>query len=307
MTARPHPAGFRPPPVRGAGPQAARLPGGRLHLSWGPIDLVIGAEGPGREAALEAARAAFAPILPRLMEEIDVLRSTVGPPLHGPVARRMRAACLPHEGFVTPMAAVAGAVADHVLAAMPPLRRAWVNDGGDVALRLAPGEAMTLALCDDPVGGRMPGRLRLDRSCGVATSGRHGRSHSLGVADAVTVVARTAAEADVAATLIANAVDLPGHPAVERRPAVELAPDSDLGRRLVTVGVGRLSDGEVARALAAGLARAEAMRAGGLIDGAALLLAGRAAWTRGFGDPPSAGPGAVDPAAPAAGPRRGTA
>ena len=47
---------------------------------------------------------------------------------------------------------------------------------------------------------------------GIATSGWRGRSFSLGIADAVTVLAATAAEADAAATMIANAVDLPGHP-----------------------------------------------------------------------------------------------
>ena len=169
-------------------------------------------------------------------------------------------------------------MADHVLAAMtmvPGLRRAWVDDGGDVAVRPAPGETTTLALCDDPRTGTMPARLRLGRSRGVATSGWRGRSHSLSVADAATAVARTAAEADVAATLIANAVDLPGHPAVVRRPARDLAPDGDPGDRPVTAAAGRLSAGEVSAALAAGLARAEGMRAAGLIEGAALFLAGR--------------------------------
>ena len=52
---------------------------------------------------------------------------------------------------------------------------------------------------------------------GVATSGWRGRSFSLGIADAVTVLARTGAAADAAATIIANAVDLPGHPAVDAR------------------------------------------------------------------------------------------
>ena len=66
---------------------------------------------------------------------------------------------------------------------------------------------------------------------GVATSGWRGRSFSLGIADAVTVLAATAAAADAAATIIANAVDLPGHPAIARRPASELEDDSDLGDR----------------------------------------------------------------------------
>ena len=73
----------------------------------------------------------------------------------------------------------------------------------------------------------------------------------------MTVLARTAAAADAAATIIANAVDLPGHPAVHRRPAIELAPDSDLGERLVTVDVGALTPAEVGQALAGGLAVAE--------------------------------------------------
>jgi uncharacterized protein len=58
-----------------------------------------------------------------------------------------------------------------------------------------------------------------------------------------------AAEADVAATLIANAVDLPGHPAIHRRPARELSPDSDLGDRLVTVAVDPLEPAEIDAAL----------------------------------------------------------
>ncbi len=92
------------------------------------------------------------------------------------------------------------------------------------------------------------------------------------VADAATVLARTGAEADAAATLIANAVDLPGHAAIERLPACELAPDSDLGGRLVTTGVGPLAAAEIAAALDRGLRVAEDFRARGLIAAAALFL-----------------------------------
>ena len=110
---------------------------------------------------------------------------------------------------------------------------------------------------------------------GIATSGRQGRSFSLGIADSVTVLARDAAGADAAATLIANAVDLPGHPAIRRTPARALDPDSDLGDRPVTTAVGPLEPDEVAAALAAGRACAEAMRRRGLIHDAALMLRGR--------------------------------
>src|SRR6202795_3773342 len=109
---------------------------------------------------------------------------------------------------------------------------------------------------------------------GIATSGWRGRSFSLGIADAVTVLADTAAMADAAATVVANAVDLPGHPRVGRVRACELAPDSDLGERLVTQSVGELEPGENRDALEAGIRVAKSLCDSGLIRAAALNLQG---------------------------------
>jgi hypothetical protein len=109
---------------------------------------------------------------------------------------------------------------------------------------------------------------------GIATSGWRGRSFSLGIADAVTVLADRAAAADAAATIIANAVDLPGHPRVTRVPACTLAPDSDLGSRLVTTAVGELSSAEAEEALAGGVRTAELLLRIGLIRSVALRLQG---------------------------------
>lgn len=267
-----------------AGPVAALLDGGsRLHLQHGPIDLVIGADAPapgGRARAFAAAAARFEGVLDELVAELPVLRARVAaslPPPQGPVARRMHAAVLPHaDVFITCMAAVAGAVADEMLAAMVSgrgLERAYVNDGGDIAIHLSPDADMKAAIAGTAHG--LEDRLTVrfaDPVRGMATSGWRGRSFSLGIADAVTVLARTAAEADSAATVIANAVDLPNHPAITRLPACELAPDSDLGERLVTTAVGDLSREERAAALDAGLAEAEKLRRSGLIDAAALFL-----------------------------------
>ena len=110
---------------------------------------------------------------------------------------------------------------------------------------------------------------------GIATSGWRGRSFSLGIADAVTVLASSGAAADAAATLIANAVDLPGHAAIHRRPARDLAPDSDLGDRLVTIDVAPLAVAEIEVALDAGFSVAENLRRQGSIQTAALYLGGR--------------------------------
>ena len=273
------------------------LPDGRLHLQEGPIDLLIEAFATRDQVrrAYDAAAACFAEVLPTLVAELPQLRRAPGvevPELRGPVARRMATACAPHRGrFVTPMAAVAGAVADHVLAAMTAaaeLSRAYVNDGGDIALHLAPGTRFAcgmVAQLQNPsqplnLGGRAviaaETPIRGIATSGRATLGQGGRSFSLGIADAVTVLAANAARADAAATLIANAVDLPGHPAVLRRPADQIDPDSDLGDRAVTLSVGALSEDEVAMALTKGQAVARQMRGAGLIDAAALFLRGQA-------------------------------
>ncbi len=192
-------------------------------------------------------------------------------------------ACRPFaDVFVTPMAAVAGAVADELLAHMTaaaPLDRAFVNDGGDIAVLVSPGHALDIGVAGEYSRGATPllnGALRLDAASGVggiATSGARGRSFSLGIADSVTMLARDAATADVAATLVANAVNIDS-PAIRRRPARELDPDSDLRDLPVTVSVGPLTPAEIDAALAAGLRRAADYRQRGLIVDAALMLAG---------------------------------
>ena len=269
-------------------PQIARLADGRrLHLQDGPIDLIV--EARGSEANVRAAYGAavqrFTGLLDELCKELPLLRQAADParcPLQGNVARRMHEAVAPFasEHFITPMAAVAGSVAEEILGAMlqsAPLERAYVNNGGDIALHLADGEHFIVGLAERP---DQPDLMRTmiidagDPSRGVATSGRHGRSFSLGIADAVTVLAPTASQADAAATIIANAVDLPGHPAIVRCPAHDLQPDSDLGARLVTRGVGELSADEIEAALESGAACARKLLAAGLIDGAALRLHG---------------------------------
>ena len=261
--------------------------GRRLHLQDGPIDLIVEARGTEAKlrAAYDAAARRFTGLLDELCSELPLLRQAADPRqclLQGPVARRMHAAVAPFatDHFITPMAAVAGSVAEEILGAMVEaacLERAYVNNGGDIALHLADGEQFTVGLMDRPDDHGLLQTVIInadDPSRGVATSGRHGRSFSLGIADAATVLARTASQADAAATIIANAVDLPGHPAIVRCPAHDLQPDSDLGARLVTRDVGELTGHEIRDALESGAACARKLLAAGLIDGAALRLQG---------------------------------
>jgi hypothetical protein len=276
--------------------QAALLPDGRrLHLQHGPIDLVIQAWGaPGEVAsAYRQAVTAFQTVLPDLVSELALLRRAlppdqmaVRPAAKGGVAQQMIAACWPYRaGFITPMAAVAGAVADHVLRAMlagRDIARAYVNNGGDIALSIEPGETLDCGLVTDLLTPQLAGKMHLTsamRIGGIATSGAPGkgsggRSFSLGIADAVTILARDAAAADAAATVIANTVDLPGHPLIERVTASSLDPDSDLGQLLVTRSVPRLAPDEVATALERGRSVAEALCRSGMIEAVILALQG---------------------------------
>ena len=272
-------------------PQIALLPDGkRLHLQDGPIDLIIEAKGSEADvrAAYEAAARRFTGLLDELCEELGELRRAADPvrcPLKGVVARRMHAAVAPFAtaAFITPMAAVAGSVAEEILGSMlsaARLDRAYVNNGGDIALHLVGDEQFTVGLMDRPDRQGLMRTMTIDAGepvRGIATSGRHGRSFSLGIADAVTVLAKTASQADAAATIIANAVDLPGHPSIVRCPANELQPDNDLGIRLVTRDVGPLRGIEIEDALQTGVSRAQQLLAAGLIEGAALRLLGETA------------------------------
>jgi hypothetical protein len=289
--------------------QIRMLPDGRrLHMNDGPIDLVVEAFGETHEirTAYQAATRRFVEVLDELCGELPLLRRPVG---HGAlkpsgmVAQRMVSAVRPYSAqiFITPMAAVAGAVAEEILAVMTNathLSRAYVNDGGDIALHLTEGEHFSIGMLGLPevalaaesrdihskgINGAC--KISGDRFAsaiieyaqpirGIATSGWRGRSFSLGIADAVTVLADTAAMADAAATVIANAVDLPGHDAIRRSPACKISPDSDLGELLVTQSVDHLLQPDIRAALSNGMHTAHALMANGLIRAAALHLQG---------------------------------
>jgi ApbE superfamily uncharacterized protein (UPF0280 family) len=268
--------------------QIELLPDGRrLYLHDGPIDLIVEAFGPVAEiqAAYGAAEQRFVTVLDELCGELAILRQPFrgdGPLPVGAVAKRMAYAVAPYaqQTFITPMAAVAGAVAEEILEAMTfaaVLDRAYVNDGGDIAIHLGPRRQLTVGMVERPDRPSLFGSAILDADQpirGIATSGWRGRSFSLGIADAVTVFADRAAMADAAATIIANAVDLPGHPGITRVRACDLSPDSDLGGQLVTQGVADLTEGEVTRALSAGQSMAHSLLSAGLIRAAALYLRG---------------------------------
>ena len=277
--------------------QRMLLADGRLHLQHGPMDIVIGAEGDGQAVRQSHAAAwqRFRGLLDELVAELPALRAPVAGhcPVQGPVARRMWQAVRPYRAvYITPMAAVAGAVAQELVAfyQRPGVHRAWVNNGGDIALHLAAGERFRVGLFADldqwpralaTAGLAVDGVFDITHDSpvrGVATSGWKGRSFSLGIADSVTVLAATAAQADAEATLIGNAVDV-AHPGIVRRPANTLLDDSDLGAIEVTVDVPALTPAQAQLALAAGRARALDLQHAGLIVSCVISCQGQATST----------------------------
>lgn len=269
------------------------LSDGRWHFQHGPMDLILQAEG-AHDAVTHAHERAwqrFEGLLKELVSELPGLRAPVGErcALQGVVARRMWAACSPYRaGFITSMAAVAGAVAQEILACYEQqgIDRAWVNNGGDIALHLAPGQSVTVGVYADIAalnaaqlrnGLVLDGQICIDSAMpvrGVATSGWRGRSQSLGIADSVTVLARTAAQADAAATIVANAVNVQDA-RIGRMPAWLVRDDSDLGAIPVTVDVPDLPEEQVRRALQQGLQKAQELQSSGLLWFALLACQGQ--------------------------------
>lgn len=277
--------------------QRSALDSGRWHFNHGPIDIVAEAHGDpyAVAAAHDAAWARFVHVLDELVLELPLLRLPVTDRMRprSVVARRMWDACAAFSPtFITPMAAVAGSVAQELIAfyERPGIERAWINNGGDIALHLAPGQSARVGVFADiarfdwreSVEGKSgllttdgQFELRADQPVrGVATSGWRGRSFSLGIADSVTVLAPTAAQADAAATVIANAVDVDDD-AIARRPASECKDNSDLGDTLVTVDVPALASAQVRSALDTGAVCAKVLQKGGLVWAALLVCQGQ--------------------------------
>jgi len=291
-------------------PQRSQLQNGQQHFSWGPIDLVIGAQADfGNhenfiQQAHDDAWSRFQNILPELVKELSALKQAIraseNNPFDGHIARNMWQACRPFSAhFITPMAAVAGAVADEMIKSYQiyDIHKAWINNGGDIAIHLAPNQVIPIGICADSYLANdnlqqlgsftLDGQLTIstkDPVRGIATSGWQGRSFSMGIADSVTVLAHNAACADAAATIIANAVNVEDVRILRRR-ACDVKDDSDLGEHLITVYVPTLEDELIEHALDNGLMMAQTLKEQGLIWGAILVCQQQVKYVMDMQDP----------------------
>ena len=240
---------------------------GQVFVDFGPVSMVITASRNG-EGDTQLCRAAF-PVIAACLEDLrpslEMLRRY--PPqveleqLTGAGETMARAVLRTGDPWLTPMAAVAGTVADTVADFLfaQGAEKVTANNGGDIALRLAPGQSLGLGVLYDLERGGVDRVVHLTAEKGVggvATSGLGGRSLTTGIASGVTVFSRRCAQADALATLLADRSCIDS-PAVHTRLAGELDPDSDIADLPVVVSVEPLSREEKERALEQVLREAE--------------------------------------------------
>lgn len=177
---------------------------------------------------------------------------------------------------LTPMAAVAGTIADAVADWLvgQNMDRVIVDNGGDIALRLKAGETATVGIRPRLDNFQISHVLHLDgsqASWGVTTSGVGGRSLTRGIASAVTVLAANASVADAAATAIGNACFVEDSSIIQA-PAESLDPNTDLAGLSVTTEVGELLPEKVLKAIESARQKAEMLSQQKIIRGAFIAL-----------------------------------
>lgn len=254
-----------------------------ILVDWGPMTLTISAWDQGMARPVQAVQAAWTALTSlRILADfkgflgLRVRSVPPGRPTPRVVQRAFQAA-RGVSGDLSSLAAVAGASADETADTAKELGadKVIVNNGGDIAVRLAPDEHASVGV-KAPNSEQLLGRLDINGYHGiggVASSGWAGRSHSTGVADLVTVWAENASLADAAATFIAGRTTTSGF-GVERAKACELDYASDLGDRLVTTRVGRVSPRRRLQALEKGARTAEELLKRGIILGCLISLQG---------------------------------
>lgn len=266
------------------------LAGGAVMIECGPMRLVIDArvgKVPQPQQALRAADEAV-----RFLEGVAAARPFLGrdyrcltPQITDPLALKMVAGILAvGDEDLTPMAAVAGTIADAVADFLfeRGMTRVLVDNGGDVAIRCCDGEPVVVGIRPNVASKRIAQVMVLgpERTAwGIATSGLGGRSLTRGVLDAATVVAADASRADAAATAVANASYVEDS-AVVQAPAEAIDPRTDIAGLRVTAGVGPLPEAKKNQAVNQAIRRAEKLIDHRIVLGAFVACQGRTAMTR---------------------------
>lgn len=260
------------------------LDGGRILAECGPMRLVIEARVgriPQRELCIRAAEEAFI-LLERIARQRRIVSrryAKVPDDLDDFLAMKMIRSALAVDEDLTPMATVAGTIADRVAAFLfrRGMTRVIVNNGGDIAIRTGPGVTVNVGIRPDLTHSAITDVMKLGderSSWGVATSGLEGRSLTRGVASAATIVAGSASVADAAATSVANASYVEDESVIQRL-ARELDENTDIPDTAVTIQAGPFSEEKKDLALSGAMRKAGDLISKGLIYGAYIAVDGK--------------------------------
>lgn len=264
--------------------------GGSVLAECGPMRLVIAAflgKLPQPDMAVRAAEESFV-FLEAAAEGRRSMgmqfRASIHRKKNSLVARMIESVSEVGDGDLTPMAAVAGTIADGVADFLfeRGMTKVFVENGGDISVRLQPDESVTVGIRPEAGCADISHVIELGsqrQSWGVATSGLSGRSLTRGVASAVTAVARTASLADAAATAVANASFVEDVQVVQR-PAEELDPYTDMPGIPVTVRAGPLSEASKHLAVERALKRARDLISREVIHGVFVSVQGMIGMTQ---------------------------
>jgi len=270
------------------------LPNGTILVDYGPMRMFISVSENGKpliQLSEEGARFAIR-VLEDLAKFLPIIKKkslklAVEEAFPDVVRRMIEATKKMEEPDLTPLAAVAGTASD-VVADFIFSRggtKIIVDNGGDVAIRLREGEVARIGVKTE-IDAKHPAYLfTIDPTMGiggVATSGLGGRSFTKGIASAATVLSKTAAISDAAATIIGNFTNAED-PNITRSLAEKVYPDTDIAGEWITVKVGKLSEEKIEKALNNGLSKADSLCRKGLIHGALIVLQGRVIWTKSLG------------------------
>lgn len=234
-----------------------------MFLEIGPASLVVIGEKDGKPLEFEKERLVrrvnsilsdIREFLPVLKQKAYKIKNTKHMPY---VPRKMvEAVKAIDEASLTPMAAVAGSLADALKEFLKNegLDFVSVNNGGDISIFNKKGRGLKIDIGDIHTGESSPYILNVEQltNYGLATSGFGGRSFTLGLADSVTVIASTAAVADAAATFICNCTNTESEQVV-RQKALDVDPSTDIPDDNVTISIGQLNYIDILNSLDNGL------------------------------------------------------
>ena len=266
------------------------LPNGTVLVDYGPMRMFISAFEDGKalvtlaqEGAHLAIRvledlAGFLPVIKKRSQGLEVEKK-----FPDVVRRMIEATQRMEEPDLTPLAAVAGTASDVVADFIFDQggAKVIVDNGGDIAIRLRDDEVAKVGVKTDIHSTRPSYMISIDSTMGiggVATSGLGGRSFTKGIASAATVLSKSGALADAAATVIGNFTNV-DDPRIRRSLAERIYPDTDIAGAWVTTEVRGLPPEKIEEALKNGLSKAYHIYKKGLMGGALIAVKDRVAWT----------------------------